>query len=341
MVTIKDIARECGVSVMTVSAVLNNKPGEVSAATRERVLAATKRMKYRPNALARRMVGKKLHTIGIADHNTDHRYWFNPYETLVFEGIFASARTHHWDLLYFAGHPIKDFEVSLEVYLDGRCDGMIYFSHLLNDDETDQIIDAGIPFVLIGASHFSHKKCSVVDVDNQAAVHDAVNHLFSLGHRRVAMFEGKGSTSSIQRVAAFIKAHEDAGIPFDEKNIYPAYATDESAYYVALEMLRQPVHIRPSAVYCFNDSVAFGLLKAAKELGISVPKELSVIGFDDVREAAASSPPLTTIRQPLREIGERAVEILIGLITETIESGYSETVPHTLVIRETTAPYTP
>src|SRR5450432_2773718 len=105
MVTIKDIARECGVSAVTVSAVINNKQGEVSAATRERVLAATRRMHYRPSAVARRLVGKRMNTIGMADRTAEASYWGSPYEMPVFAGIVFGARKHHWEIMYFAGQP--------------------------------------------------------------------------------------------------------------------------------------------------------------------------------------------------------------------------------------------
>lgn len=338
MATIKDIARECGVSAMTVSAVLNNKKGEVSASTRERVLEATRRLKYRPNAVARKLVGKGMNTIGIADRTADATYWSSPYESLIFEGILSASRRHRWDILYFAGHPIEEFNTSLSAYLDGRCDGMVYFSHNMTDDEADQIIETGLPVVLIGAGQFAHKRISIVDVDNQAATADAVRHLIDLGHRRIAMFQGTGSTGSEQRATAFRNTLAEAGVAVDESLMIPCTAWEESAYHYAREILARPVDVRPTAAFCFNDGVAFGVLRAAQEMGIDVPRELSVVGFDDVDPAANSHPPLTTIRQPLRQVGEQAVDVLIGLISGGYPIGTSITMPHELIMRQSTAP---
>jgi len=338
MATIKDIARECGVSAMTVSAVLNNKKGEVSASTRERVLEATRRLKYRPNAIARKLVGKRMNTIGIADRSAEATYWSSPYESLIFEGILVASRRHRWDILYFAGHPIEEFNSSLSAYLDGRCDGMVYFSHAMNENEADQIIETGLPVVLIGAGQFAHKALSVVDVDNVAAAHDAVSHLIDLGHRRIAMFQGLGSTGSDQRTTAFRQTHIDAGLRLDESMIIPSKAWEESSYHYAREILARPTSTRPTAAFCFNDAVAFGVLRAAHDMNISVPKDLSIVGFDDVDPAANSNPPLTTIRQPLRQVGEEAVDILISMIIGELPSGKSITVPHELIVRASTAP---
>jgi DNA-binding LacI/PurR family transcriptional regulator len=340
MATIKDIARECGVSAMTVSAVLNNKKGEVSASTRERVLEATRRLKYRPNAIARKLVGKRMNTIGIADRTADASYWSSPYESLIFDGILSSARRHRWDILYFAGHPIEEFNSSLTAYLDGRCDGMVYFSHNMSGDEAEQIIDTGLPVVLIGAAQFAQKNISVVDVDNEVAAHEAVSYLIGLGHRRIAMFQGVASTGSEQRTAAYRQAHVDAGIPLDESLILPSKAWEEAAYHYAREILARPEATRPTAAFCFNDAVAFGVMRAAHDMSISVPRELSVVGFDDVDPAANSNPPLTTIRQPLRQVGEQSVDLLIEMITEGVAVGRNIIVPHELVVRESTAPPT-
>jgi LacI family transcriptional regulator len=336
MATIKDIARECGVSAMTVSAVINNKTGEVSALTRERVIDAMRRLKYRPSAVARGLVGKHMKAIGIADRLADPTYWSSPYESPVLEGIVSAARRHRWEIIYFTGHPSAQFTQSLPAYLDGRCDGMVFISHAMSEEEATLIVETGLPVVLIGDNQYK-LKVSTIDVDNVAASYEAVQHLISLGHRRIAMFEGWGSSSNLPRIQGYRNALEDAGIEIDESLIRPSRAWEESGAEHAREVLSLPVADRPTAIFCFDDVVAFGAMKVARELGIDIPGDLSVVGFDDVHQAALSTPPLTTVRQPLRALGERAVDNLIRLIEGDLPVGHRDIVEHNLIIRESTA----
>ena len=335
MATIKDIARECGVSAMTVSAVINNKRGEVGAATRERILEAMRRMKYRPNAVARGLVGKHMKAIGIADRLADPTYWSSPYESPVLEGIVLAARRHRWEIIYFTGHPSAEFTQSLPAYLDGRCDGMLFISHAMSEEEVRMIVETGLPVVLIGDNQYK-LPVSTIDVDNVAASYEAVRHLILLGHRRIGMLQGWGSSSNDARVQGYRKAHEDAGVDIDDSLIIPSRAWEESGTEHARSLLSLPQTLRPTAFFSFNDQVAFGVLRVARELGIDVPRELSVVGFDDVDHAAMSTPPLTTIHQPLRTVGERAVDNLISLIKGDVEVGHRDIVPHRLVVREST-----
>ena len=336
MATIKDIARECGVSAMTVSAVINNKPGEVSAPTRERILEAMRRMKYRPNAIARGLVGKHMKAIGIADRLADPTYWSSPYESPVLEGIVSAARRHRWEIIYFTGHPSAQFAQSLPAYLDGRCDGMLFISHAMTEDEAKLIVETGLPIVLIGDNQYK-LKVSTIDVDNVAAAYEAVHHLILLGHRRIAMLQGWGSSSNEARVEGYRKAHVDAGLTVDEALVRPSKAWEESGAEQARELLTLTGRRRPSAIFSFNDNMALGALRVARELGIDVPRDLSVVGFDDVDRAALSQPPLTTVHQPLRTVGERAVDNVIALIKGELPVGHREIVPHRLVVRESTS----
>lgn len=336
MATIKDIARECGVSAMTVSAVINNKQGEVSAPTRERVLDAMRRMKYRPNAVARGLVGKHMKAIGIADRLADPTYWSSPYESPVLEGIVSAARRHRWEIIYFTGHPSAQFKQSLPAYLDGRCDGMIFISHGMSEEEARLIVETGLPVVLVGDNQF-RLKISTIDVDNLAAAHEAVNHLIELGHRRIAMLQGWGSSGNDARVLGYRKAHAEAGIDIDERLLIESRAWEEAGHEYARDILSWPRAERPTAIFCFNDLLAFGVMRAAREAGIDVPGDLSIVGFDDVDRAALVSPPLTTIHQPLRLVGERAVDNLIALIEGSLLPGHREIVEHDLVVRESTS----
>ena len=335
MATIKDIARECGVSAMTVSAVINNKSGEVSAGTRERVLEAMRRLKYRPNAIARGLVGKHMKAIGIADRLADPTYWSSPYESPVLEGIVSAARRHRWEIIYFTGHPSAQFMQSLPAYLDGRCDGMLFISHAMTEEEVRLIVETGLPVVLIGDNEYK-LKVSTIDVDNVAASYEAVQHLIVLGHRRIAMLQGWGSSGNDARIHGYRKAHVDAGLQVDDALLRQSRAWEESGVEHARQLLALPHAERPTAIFSFNDQMALGVLRVARDFGIDVPRELSVVGFDDVDRAALSMPPLTTVHQPLRTVGERAVDQLISLIQGQVPVGHREIIPHSLVVREST-----
>jgi LacI family transcriptional regulator len=335
MATIKDIARECGVSANTVSSVLNNKPGEVSAQTRERVLAAVRRLGYRPNAAARRMVGKRMNTIGIADRFIENTQP-NAYKAQILEPLTHAARTLRWDVLYYAGHVTGG---GFTAFLDGRSDGLISFTGWIDPIEVNAILASSTPVVFIGdtESDQAEHRASIIDVDNEAGAYLGVSHLTGLGHRRIGMLQGPGISGNRDRVAGFRRAMREAGVADNDAYPYPSTDWTLSGYYTAIEVLRLPRSERPTALFCFNDALALSVLHAAAELGISVPDELSVVGFDDLIPSALSSPPLTTVRQPLADIGRRAVEILVAIMDGDLPRDYREIVAPDLIVRSSTA----
>jgi LacI family transcriptional regulator len=335
MPTIKDIARECGVSANTVSSVLNNKPGEVSQATRLRVLETMRRLNYRPNAAARRMVGKRTYTVGIADRFTASSE-IDPYKAQVLAPLIHEARRSRWDILYYAGHPSEGDAGGYPAFLDGRSDGLICFSGDIAQDEVQAILGTGLPVVFIGETHSGGG--AVIDVDNEMGACLAVSHLTSLGHRRIAMMEGKGIAGNLDRVAGYRRALAQAGLPFDDRWLCPVTAWEGAAYARGLEILSLPPRERPTAIFCFNDSLALGLLRAAHDRGLRVPEDLSVVGFDDIIPAAYATPPLTTVWQPLALVGAKAVAMLIGIVEGQLPASAREIVQPQLVIRASTGP---
>lgn len=339
MPTIKDIARECGVSANTVSSVLNNKPGEVSPATRERILRAMTRLGYRPNAAARRMVGKRMNTIGIADEYVASPL-SEPYKSQILEPIIHTARASRWDVLYYSGHPNSTESGGYASFLDGRCDGLLCFTGSIAPDELEAILSTDLPVVLIGEPPSDPRlyRGSVIDVNNELGAYLGVSHLTALGHTRIAMMQGISISGNLNRVAGYFRALADAGIAADDSLVYPSIAWAESAYEHALNALSLPLDERPTAIFCFNDILAFGVLRAATELGLKCPEQVSIVGFDDVFASATTSPPLTTVRQQLDQIGQRAVQILISIIEGSNPRNYREIVPPELVVRASSAP---
>jgi LacI family transcriptional regulator len=338
MPTIKDVARECGVSANTVSSVLNNRPGEVSAKTRERILEAIRVLGYRPNASARRMVGKRLNTLGIADRYNDSLGGENSYKIGILEGALHAARDGRWDVLYYSGHPSEEQVDSFPAYLDGRCDGLLCFTGSIDRAEAGVIVNTGLPIVFIGQLDPPQADVAVIDVDNEPGAYLAVKHLADLGHTRIGMFYSRGTAGNPERVAGYRRALAERGITVDETLLYPAIPWVGYGYERGREILALPPEQRPTAVFCFNDGLAFGLIRAAAEMGVRIPEQLSIVGFDDIPAAATTVPPLTTIRQPLWNIGQRAVHILLGIVDGRMPRDHAELVPPEIVVRASTAP---
>lgn len=341
MTTIKDIARECGVSANTVSSVVNNKPGQVSAKTRSRVLSAIQRLGYRPNAAARRMVGKRTRTLGIADRYSEQSL-SDPYKTQILEPIIQTARSRRWDVLYYSGHS-EEQQLGGPGFLDGRCDGLLCFTGSIAPEEVEAILRTDLPVVFIGeapieAAARAGLSGAVIDVDNEKGAYLGVSHLVRLGHTRIAMMQGIGISGNLKRIAGYRRALTEQGLTVEEALLYPTAAWEEAAYAQGTAILALPAPERPTAVFCFNDALAFGLLRAAAESGIRCPEQLSIVGFDDALAAQTTAPPLTTVRQPLAETGARAVDMLIGIIEGGLPRNYSETTTPELRIRGSTAP---
>jgi LacI family transcriptional regulator len=336
MPTIKDVALECGVSINTVSSVLNNKKGEVSAETSRRVLEVVRRLGYRPNAAARGMTGKRSYTIGIAD-----RYSTldapDQYKAQILEPLTHAVRSAKYDVLYYSGHPEKIG--GFPAFLDGRSEGLVCFTGSIPDEEIAAIKQSGLPIVFIAEPQAQdiRQSSAYVDVENEKGGFLATSHLISLGHKRIGMIQGFGVSGNLDRLAGYRRALDMAGIPFNESLLYPEIAWEQSPEDAVQTMLRQPVDERPTAIFCFNDVLALATMTAAQQAGIAVPEELSIIGFDDLPTAAVANPTLTTVRQPLSQIGKRAVEILIGIIEGQIPSDYHEILEPELVVRGSTA----
>ncbi len=337
MPTIKDIARECNVSANTVSSVINNKQGEVSDATRIRILEAIHRLGYRPNAAARRMLGKRMNTIGIADTYSESSV-SDPYKTQILGPIVHTARSMKWDVLYYSGHPNEDQAGNFPSFLDGRTDGLLCFTGSISSEEARSIMRTGLPIVFIGEPQEEEVAnfVAVIDVDNEQGAYLGVSYLISLGHKRIAMFQGTGISGNRSRLEGYLRALRENNIAADNSLIYPTIAWEGSSYAYAKQIFAMPDSERPTAIFCFNDVLAYGVLQAALEHEVIIPRDMSVLGFDDLVNSGVTSPPLTTVRQPLDLIGKKAVELLIDIINGKAERYNKYIVQPELTVRSST-----
>lgn len=339
MPTLKDIAKRSGVSTATVSYVINNGPRPVSPDTRERVLDAIRELNYRPNAAARGLKGHRTDTFGVVFPHVVADPLENSYFAPVLAGLLDTAVHRKIATMLFSGLSWAEAEEEISNYTDGRCDGLILIAAPKKSRLAPALRAMGVPFVTVG-THTGYEWETSIDVDNVEGAKLAVGHLLDLGHRRVGMIQGTATHSSNdERTAGFLAAHAERRIePFREL-IEPAAYQPDTARAAAFRALERPKGSRTTAMFCANDMLASITIDVAESLGIQVPGDLSVVGFDDYAFAATTQPPLTTVRQPLREIGARAAEMLYRQVHEPGTQPERVLMEPVLVIRNSAAPF--
>ncbi|HEV2472757.1 MAG TPA: LacI family DNA-binding transcriptional regulator [Chthonomonadales bacterium] len=312
MSTITEVARRSGVAPSTVSYVLNNGPRTVRSETRERVLQAARELNYRPSAIARGLRRNRMDTLGVVFTDQNAEPVGDPYFAGVLGGFMSVAAANRQNTTLFTGDIWSRAGHGLPVYTDGRCDGLMLVSPPRSSPLVSGLLETGFPFVVVG-DVYADTRIATVDVENYHSAKSAVEYLISLGHRRIAILSGPDENLSTgRRLDAYRDALIQHGLPVDERLILPGGFSTQSGYWRAKRLLQgEP---RPTAVFAIFDSVAFGAIRAIEEAGYRVPEDISVIGFDDVAAAEFCRPALTTIRQPHREIGACAAELLLGEI---------------------------
>ncbi len=321
--TIHDVAERAGVSIGTVSAVINRKE-TVSAGTRRRVLEAIEALNYRPSAAARRRLQPPSEkSIGLIIKEVA-----NPYFGDIIIGAQEAAIARGYHVIVGSTERIYHLEQQLvELFIAKDVDGLII--NPLQDDEADlshlfEIARRNIPLVLI--ENVRGIQASMVDVDNVAASKSAVEYLIDNGHQRIVHFAGpRYSMHSEERIEGVRRAFSSQLLKFHDDDVVHVGARLEDGYRAGLEYFRSRTEDRPTAVTCYNDLVAIGLIRALTELGLNVPEDVSVVGYDDIEMSSYLEVPLTTIRVPKREMGRRATELLIQHV-EAVDAGTIEKV---------------
>jgi LacI family transcriptional regulator len=310
MATLKDIARRSGVSTATVSYVVNNGPRSVLPATRERVLEAIADLNYHPNAHARGLRGKKTNTIGVVFPHIVEAPFENVYFGPVLAGIIDIATQRKKATMLFTAFDWDEAERSAPQLCDGRCDGFLVVAPLRETRLVGDLLAREVPAVVIG-THPALARVDTVDADNIQGGRLAANYLASLGHRRIGIVLDEAlRTSTAERLEGFRIGLRECGLPTDDRLVIQRPADGKPRSLVEFRTwLRDPVS-RPTAIFCVQDDSACRAVDYATDIGLRVPEDLSIVGFDDIACAASCSPPLTTIRQPMRQIGFRAAELL-------------------------------
>ena len=340
--TIADVARAAGVSAGTVSAVLNARP-TVRDATRARVLQAIDRLGYLPSASAQRLgSGGAAPTappcVGLVIKEVD-----NPFYAELVLGASAELDARGVVPLVCAseGDFAKEGRV-IDALRSHDVRGVVVAPVLDADADLSHLFllrRAGFPFVLLET--VAGLPADVVCVDNVAAAQGAVQHLVGLGHERIVHFAGPAYTRHSQdRRLGFEKAFSQSALRFSEDAVVPCGSRFDDGYRTGLETFNAAAADpsgAPTAVACFNDLVALGLLRALAELGLRVPEDVSVVGFDDVPEAARAPQPLTTVHVPKREMGARAARLVLDASGPDARP-QTIVLPTALEVRATTAP---
>ncbi len=334
--TIRDVARAAGVSKSTVSRVLNGDPN-VSAESRNAVMAAMKEMRYTPNALARGLNTRRTGTIGLILSDIT-----NPFHAEVARGVedLASDYESNVILCNTDGRPKKE-SAYMDLLLEKRVDGIIFTSVKMDESDVTELRARRVPFVFAGRTLPDVEADSVV-VDNVLGGFQATNHLIGLGHHRIAYMAGPSHVSaSVDRYEGYCQALRKAGIEPDPELVAEGDFKQEGGYR-AMSVLLDRVAGRtaaagPTAVFAANDYMAIGALEAIFERGLRVPEDMAMVGFDDIAFARLHLVQLTTVAQPKYDIGAIAARMLFDRISGASGDDAPRRVvlPPRLVIRRT------
>jgi LacI family transcriptional regulator len=330
-VTLVEIAKQAGVSRSTVSRVMTNHPS-VDPETRSRVLAVAEQLNYQPNLVARSLAAGKTHVLGLVIPMGVRTLFIDPYFPLLIRGISVACNANDHSVMLWLAEPEYERRTMGRILSGGMIDGVILASALMDDPVQDALIKANFPFILVGR-HPTDDRVSYVDVDNRDSSRQAVAYLLDLGHARVATITGpKNMIAGSDRLQGYVDALRERGVPYNPDLVAEGDFTEEGGYNAMQHLLPQ----EPDALFAANDVMAMGALRALREDGKSVPGDVAVIGYDDMPFAARSSPPLSSVRQPIYRTGMVAAETLIDMIAQPAGAPRRVIMPTELAIRAST-----
>ncbi|MFC5451816.1 LacI family DNA-binding transcriptional regulator [Paenibacillus aestuarii] len=330
--TIYDVAREAGVSIAAVSQVINGK-GKISEERRNEIFSVMERLNYRPSLIAAALTGKRTYTLGLLVPDIS-----NPFFAEIAHAVEDQAHQRGYSLAICSTHNDDErIERYLSLLQQKSVDGLIIGTGMDNVELLGPLIEKSVPIVSIARETLSSHVVPVL-VGDFAGGCMAAQHLLQLGHTRLAVIaENLKVSSSRERIRGFRQTLEAAGLALPETWVL-AGGNDllQEGKRNAMMLLQQTV--RPTALFCCNDLLAIGALQAAKELGFRVPEDLSIVGFDNTILASVTDPPLTTVAQPIAEMGKLAVNLLIEELTKvgTTSNVQRTVIEPELVVRKST-----
>ncbi|WP_273843065.1 LacI family DNA-binding transcriptional regulator [Rubrobacter calidifluminis] len=316
---LEDIARRAGVSRSTVSRVVNGD-ARVSDEVRRRVQAVIQEHGYHPNAAARSLASRRTRIFGLLIPRAVGSVFSDPFFPRLIEGAVGACNEadHNLMLLMDTTEDQRNIERLYQRVIRGRhLDGIVIASSVVDDPVVARLCEDDFPFVLVGR-HPHHPEISFVDVNNREAARQAVAHLLQHGRRRIAKICGPANViPAIDRYGGYVSALLDAGLMPDQNLVRHSDFTSSGGYRAMRSLL--PHH--PDAVFCANDPMAFGALRALHEAGLRTPEDVAVIGFDGLEEGESTTPPLSTVFQDTRALGREAVRTLLDITERSRDGG--------------------
>ena len=334
--SIKDIAKEAGVSHTTVSRALRGSP-LISEETTKRIQEKAHKLGYLPSAAARSLKTNRSQAIGVIVSHID-----DPYFSEVLRGIEEVAQGSNYSLFMAASQHNPEREATIvQAMRQHRVDGVIICSTTFSDQQSQHLSKYGIPIVVVNNQAVEDYRYSIYhdDVDGSRQL---TRHLIALGHRKIAYLGNSSSGRTTQdRLTGFHQEMDSAGLPIPDRFVYETPDSDPEKSVLAVDhFLNLPE--RPTAIVCFNDMTAIGMLKNLRERGVLIPGEISITGFDNIVFSNYTNPPLTTFDQPKRFIGQKAAELILSLLDPIAKLGVPEQklqiLQGKLLIRDSTAP---
>jgi LacI family transcriptional regulator len=332
-VTIKDVAHASGVSYATVSRVLSGYEF-VRETTRNRVMEAVERLGYVANLQARSLAGGRTQVIGMLVPNLD-----NGYVGTITQGIDQELARANCDVLLYTSHrhPGKE-SFYVNTIANGLAEGLLLIAPLVPTTYLDALREQNFPYVLIDQTDATENS-SVVEATNWQGAYEATRYLSQLGHTRIAFITGSLAVrSAIDRLQGYKAALADSNISVREELIIEGDYQQQTSFESTKHLL-QNGHAPPTAIFASNDLSAFGAMDAVRESGLRIPDDISIIGFDDVPQASFVYPKLTTVRQPLEQMGQVAVKLLLEQIEDPSRPPQRVALATQLVIRDSCGPY--
>jgi len=335
MVKLKDLAEKTGFSVTTISRALGGY-SDVNEVTRQHIIETARELGYQPHEPARQLRNQRTHTIGLIIPANDQSF-SNDFFNMLLRGIGDAASLQGYDVLISAHAPGHGEMQAYQRFVGGgRVDGMIIARTRQADERIQYLQQMAHPFVVSGrgspseASDFAY-----IDADSQAGIRDATLHLIGLGHREIALLLPPPDLAYTEyRRRGYAEALTVAGIPYQPDYVLHGDLLRSGGYALTNGLLDTYPSI--TAVVCCNDLMALGAMSAAQKRGLTVGRDLSITGFDDIPPAEFAQPALTTVRQPVYEIGQRLLQMLVRSITRKTAPEMQILLPTSLVVREST-----
>lgn len=329
-VTIVDVAREAGVSYSTVSRVLSDYEF-VNEDTRQRVIEAANRLGYVVNLQARSLAGGRSNIVGLLVPGID-----NGYISEIVKGVDQELSQTNYDLMLYTTHRYAGKEAYyVKLITNGLVDGLILVVPLITKNYLQALPTHDFPYVLIDQAD-NTRGSTTIDSTSWQGSFEATNYLIGLGHRRIGFITGLIQLSSAtERLDGYRAALQQHQIPFDDTLVIEGDHQTAGGYRATLQLLDLPTP--PTAIFASNDLAAFGVIDAVRERGLEIPRDISIVGFDDIPQASLTYPKLTTVRQPLTQIGRLAVRLLLEKIEDPEKETRRVTLSTELIIRDSCA----